>query len=290
MSRYIWKVVTGFLVVIACIGIVNAYAQETTIRIQHYTHQGCEIGGQRILPAFADIGLVATFRFPSGEQQCLDAVKRMKIGCTKATFFQSTDPNGHPWQPGGKDPRCLELFKKEISRCIEHYEGQMPKCKDPQGIQNTDLHGPEATSTHVRNEKRDRRNLIHNLVRKHESRKRKLEKGTVAAWQRQNVPNRALQQAALQHSAANLLSSLTGRKWANRKSARGGDLKCRAIAEQIAENLRSTRKKFSGSCNAGREQLRMLTYAKNNLSRNGCYSGEYDQTISETRNYIAQVC
>ena len=36
--------------------------------------------------------------------------------------------------------------------------------------------------------------------------------------------------------------------------------------------------------------LQALTNARDNLSRHGCYSGEYDQEISETRGYVAQVC
>lgn len=122
---------TGSLALMTAVTMSISHAQEPTVRIQHYTHAGCDIGGRRYIPAGADTGLVATFRYPEGKQQCLDAIKRMQAGCEMATHFQATNPDGHPWGSGKKNPRCLEAFRREIPKCVEHYERQVPKCEGP---------------------------------------------------------------------------------------------------------------------------------------------------------------
>ena len=103
-------------------------ARAETVRIQHYTHMGCDVAGKRYLPAGAYTGLVATFRLPEQRQQCLDAIKRMRVGCEMATDFQSTNPDGHFWKSGEKLPRCLGAFAAEIPACIGHYELEGQKC------------------------------------------------------------------------------------------------------------------------------------------------------------------
>ncbi|MCY3875516.1 MAG: SH3 domain-containing protein [Rhodobacteraceae bacterium] len=103
-------------------------ARAETVRIQNYTHMGCDVAGKRYLPAGADTGLVATVRLPEQRQQCLDAIKRMRVGCEMATDFQSTNPDGHSWKSGEKHPRCLGVFAAEIPACIGHYELEGQKC------------------------------------------------------------------------------------------------------------------------------------------------------------------
>ena len=119
---------TGSLALIIGVSMPIAPSKAENARIQHYTHAGCEIGGRRVLPAGADIGLVATFQLPQGKQQCLDAVNRMKAGCEMATHFQGTDPDGRPWNTGEKDLGCLDAFRAEIPQCIQHYERESQKC------------------------------------------------------------------------------------------------------------------------------------------------------------------
>ena len=119
---------SGSLVLLISVSMPIPESRAETIRIQHYTHIGCNVGGQRYLPAGADIGLVATFRLPEERQPCLDALKRMQAGCEMATHFQGTTPDGHPWKPGEKHPLCLSVFRGEISACIGHYEFESQKC------------------------------------------------------------------------------------------------------------------------------------------------------------------
>ena len=98
-------------------------------------------------------------------------------------------------------------------------------------------------------------------------------------------------QAAVQQGNAILLQSW--QNLTNKVQSQSSDERCQKIADQIAESMGSRFSSQSGSidrCDAGREQLRILTYAKDNLSRHGCYSGEYDSVISKTQNYVTQVC
>ena len=131
--RHVVAVLAGFAVLIIILSMPKASAQNKNeeVQIQHYTHAGCTIAGQRYLPAGADSGLVATFWIPRQKRNCLDAVDRMRIDCGLATDFQSTNPDGHPWAPGEKDSQCLGVFMSEIPRCIDHYESQRPKCEGP---------------------------------------------------------------------------------------------------------------------------------------------------------------
>ena len=119
---------TGGLALLIAVSMPLSEARAETVRIQHYSHMGCEVAGKRYLPAGADTGLAATFRLPEQRRQCLDAVKRMRVGCEMATHFQPTNPEGHPWKPGEKHPRCLGAFAAEVLACIGHYELEGQKC------------------------------------------------------------------------------------------------------------------------------------------------------------------
>ena len=106
----------------------NGEAHAETVRIQHYAHQGCVIGGVRYLPDYAHMGLVATFRLPEQSQHCHEMIDRSSVSCEWATDFQSTNPQGHPWSAGEKDSRCFSVFRDEISHCVSHYERQRSTC------------------------------------------------------------------------------------------------------------------------------------------------------------------
>ena len=138
----VFLAIRGCIVLTILVATPIIQAQEVTVRIQHYTHAGCEFDGYRYLPAGADSGLVATFRYPEGTQQCLAAINRMQAGCQMATHFQATSPHGHPWSTGEKDPRCLQVFMNEIPNCIQHYESQKPKCQGPQHVATVIPFGP----------------------------------------------------------------------------------------------------------------------------------------------------
>ena len=56
-------------------------------------------------------------------------IARGQVGCEWAKDFSPTNPDGHPWAPGEKDRRCINVFRDEIPRCIEHYEDQKSKCE-----------------------------------------------------------------------------------------------------------------------------------------------------------------
>ena len=140
--------------------------------------------------------------------------------------------------------------------------------------------------------KQRRGDLIRKLRSKHQDAARSNRDQKVEDRQRLDQQNLPMGQAAVQQGNMILLQSI--QKLTDRRlSQASGDssARCHRINEQIAARMRS---RFSigdnGICAAGREQLRMLTFTKDNLSRHGCYSGEYDQVISETRNYIAQAC
>ena len=123
--RRVVMVLVGIVSLIIAVGMTKARAQDGTIRIQHYTHAGCTIDGRHYLPAYADTGLVATLR---SERQCLDMIGRAQEGCRVAINFQMVNPDGHPWKPNEKDPRCLVVFREEVTECIDHYEKQKVQC------------------------------------------------------------------------------------------------------------------------------------------------------------------
>ena len=122
--------------------------QAESVRIFHYTHEGCVMDGRRILPTFADTGLVAIYEH---QQHCLDAIDRMRVTCEWATHFQATNPDGHPWKAGEKDPRCLDVFQDEIPHCVQHYELQVPKCNSLEVRGSTVPFGPNWLVTGVQN-------------------------------------------------------------------------------------------------------------------------------------------
>lgn len=68
--------------------------------------------------------------------------------------------------------------------------------------------------------------------------------------------------------------------------------RCEQVQRHIAQNIQSGASSGSSAsrCDAAREILSMLTYAKSNLERYGCYRGEYDQNISEYRSDISTNC
>ena len=140
------RIVTALNSCLVCIVAITApitWTQAAMVRIQHYVHAGCDIDGRRYLPSGADVGLVATFELPGGSQLCRDAINRMQAGCETATHFQATNPDGHPWRPGEKDPRCLEVFRNEIPQCVEHYALQAPKCEGAQRATAVEPLGPD---------------------------------------------------------------------------------------------------------------------------------------------------
>ena len=126
--KQVVKISVGFVVLIAITGMTEVYAQDGTVRIQHYTHVGCNIDGQHYLPNYTSSGLVATFKAQHLPHQCLDMIARAQASCEWAREFKSTNPDGHTWSPGEKDPRCFDVFRNEVPRCIEYYEVQKPKC------------------------------------------------------------------------------------------------------------------------------------------------------------------
>ena len=152
--------------------------------------------------------------------------------------------------------------------------------------------------------KTSRPDLINNMMSKHRDSAVKNRGTRVRDKGQYNQQNLPLSQAAVQQGYANLFQDIQslvnkGRSQSGaaprpRVSGSGnGNARCNSVADQIAANMGSTFQDGSGSfgaCAAGREQLRMLTYAKDNLARHGCYSGEYDQVISETQIYITRTC
>ena len=158
-------------------------------------------------------------------------------------------------------------------------------------------YGAEATTLGPTKRKKSRIGLLRNLKSKHVSAARGSLHRKLDDSQANRKKNSSLEQAALNQGYANFLQSITKLAGPMRSGSDGqshaADERCSGVADQIAERMGSTVPSQSGgigACAAGREQLRILTYAKDNLSRNGCYSGEYDQVISKTRNYITQVC
>ena len=133
--KHVVAVLVGFAVLIILVGMPKASAQnkneEVEVKIQHYTHAGCTIAGQRYLPRYTSNGLIATFWIPRQKRNCLDMIARSRATCEWARAFQSINPDGRPWEPGEKDSRCLGVFMNEIPRCINYYESQRPKCEGP---------------------------------------------------------------------------------------------------------------------------------------------------------------
>ena len=96
---------------------------------------------------------------------------------------------------------------------------------------------------------------------------------------------------ALSYPDTGLNSPQTYQLYNSIPSAGDGNSRCNKVVEQTAEKMQNMLSyNTSGVCEGGRKQLKALTYAKDNLSRHGCYSGEYDQAIAKTRNYNASVC
>ena len=124
-------ILVGISVLAAVIKVEKLYAQEGTVIIQHYEHSGCMVGGQRVLPTFADGGGKSEFRMPEESERCFDLIKTGVVTCEWATEFLSVNPQGHPWKPGEKELGCLEVFRQEIAPCKSHYETQRPKCERP---------------------------------------------------------------------------------------------------------------------------------------------------------------
>ena len=141
-----------------------------------------------------------------------------------------------------------------------------------------------------------KRDLIGSMAAGHSQVQRSMEQSDGLDRQRQNEKNLPLAQSALQQSGENLVKSLSqilAREQfdSGGASSGGASLKCQKLASQITDNLsRGSRSNFGGRCDAAREMLRVLTYAKNNLSRHACYGGEYDQSIAEYKSYITRYC
>ena len=107
--------------IIALVVIVIAIpAAAEDIRIRHYTHEGCVVGGERILPAFALDGLIA--RIPEASYwDCENVVDSATLSCRWADdFVYSFQREQHP--------ECLDVFAAEISDCLAHYKGERTKC------------------------------------------------------------------------------------------------------------------------------------------------------------------
>lgn len=260
--------------------------EDTFITIEHYTHAGCSVGGVRYLPTFAGTGLTATFRDPEGRNQCVDMIGRARQGCGMATHFQSTNPAGRPWAPGEKDPRCLDAFKAEVPTCIAHYDNQRSRCGGSAANRPNDQASKRRSRTG---------DLLRNMASGHDRTQRDFQQDIAVQRRQDNQRIQQLGQAAILQGSQNLMRDLTNLAARRRSAAgwqpgqEGDDERCQQVAARIADNWQEGAG-VSGACGAGREQLRMLDYFKSSLSAHGCYGGEYDQSISETRNYIAEVC
>ena len=72
----------------------------------------------------------------------------------------------------------------------------------------------------------------------------------------------------------------------------GAGSECQELANQIAGNLErgTSMASVGGHCSGAREMLRVMNYARSNLSKYGCYRGEYDRSIGEYQLYISNNC
>ena len=67
--------------------------------------------------------------------------------------------------------------------------------------------------------------------------------------------------------------------------------RCQQIQLQIAREIdRPPLPDGSSQCTIRRAHLQMLTYAKDNLVRHGCYQGEYDSVIAEAKRTVNLPC
>ena len=303
---------------------------DQTLQIPLYKHQGCApVGESKILPLYAHIGGELTFRnfgdlhdAWNEHHKCNLAVIQKQKDCELASQPSENLPPG--WRH-----TCADHYRVEIATCRRYYEREKPKCdllipkterkasvrdeienvstrktkhdastgseweelvpsdksspgweelvpsdKSSPGWEervSEESYDPEATSNPpngVNKGKQKRRDLVNSLMSKHQDRGQAFERRVIRDRQRQNQQHFPLVQ-----------------------SSGDGNSRCYKVVEQVAANMRNASASHaSGACAAGREQLRMLTYAKDNLSRHGCYSGEHDRNIAEARNYIGKVC
>ncbi len=96
-------------------------AVNVKVRIDHYTHSGCMVGGERLKPPFASDGGAAFFWLPRQRQSCLDTIKRFLHWCKRATSFATNTDDE-------KYPGCLPVFAAESGSCISHYNLEKQKC------------------------------------------------------------------------------------------------------------------------------------------------------------------
>ena len=122
--RYAWMMVGAILFnTILFVPTLPAQEREKQIwvRFPAYTHAGCEVDGQRLLPGYPDKGVVATYWLPRQRKQCLERINNGIAGCEMATSFLS-------WNQNQEYPGCLEIFAREVGPCQAHYESQRAAC------------------------------------------------------------------------------------------------------------------------------------------------------------------
>ena len=115
------RTISTFGVVVAA--IAAASAQE--IEIEHWTHDGCVIGGQAALPVYALTGGRA--RVEAGQyRNCNSIIDSSIRSCEQAIRL----PQG--W-PNEEHPECLAFLESEVHGCVGHYESQRSKCEPVDG-------------------------------------------------------------------------------------------------------------------------------------------------------------
>ena len=140
------------------------------------------------------------------------------------------------------------------------------------------------------------RDLLRSMASDHGQTQRMFEQDEGAVRQQSHQRIQQLGQAAVLQGELNLIQSLNqltakGKPSVQPHSVRaGGDRRCQEIGDRAATEWEANTNEPKGLCEIGHYQLRMLEYFKNRLSNHGCYGGEYDLTIAETRNWITQVC
>ena len=329
-----------------------AHAQNKTLPIQLYKHQGCTpiSGHSKVLPSYGHLGFELTFQHFADSYDAWGESHKCHLELTQKQKSCQLATQPSEYVPQEWKQTCVTQYQAEISPCRSHYEREKKKCdllipkterkaddrdkmetaasrkpkhdasKSPQWeelLPSDTLppgweelipeesygHEPTCVGDGVGSKgNRTRGDLLANLKSKHQDAASGILNRKVEDQQRLNKENLPMGQAALQQGNANLAQSILNLdRWQSRSSVmprpaapgpRDSDSRCERIALQIAAKMETRFPSRPGNslCAGGQNRLRMLTYAKDNLSRHQCYSGEYDQVIAETRNYIIQVC
>ena len=140
------------------------------------------------------------------------------------------------------------------------------------------------------------RDLLRSMASDHDHSQRMFEQDEGAVRQQSHQRIQKLGQAAVLQGELNLIQSLNQLTAKVKPSVQphsvraGGDRRCQEIGDRVAMEWEANTNEPNGHCEIGHYQLRMLEFLKNRLSNYGCYGGEYELTIAETRNWITQVC